>query len=269
MRAEAIRPPTDATGALGRAGLLATAALYTLLGLLSLRLALEGRTGGRAADTDGALRLVADQPLGAVLLALLMLGFAAHAAWRLAEAFGDRDHEGDAPVGLAKRAGYAAIAVWYAALAGLTGWVLLGHRPSTEAKRQEATQGVLGWPLGRALVAAVGLGLLAAAVASVAFVYRRRHLAKLHLEQMAPETRRVADLAGRIGYASRAFVLAIIGGFLVEAAWSYDPNAARGLDGALLRLAHAPLGPLLLAAVALGFFACGVWSVVQARYRAT
>lgn len=64
-------------------------------------------------------------------------------------------------------------------------------------------------------------------------------------------------------------MLAIIGGFLVDAAWSYDPTEARGLDGALLRLAQAPLGPLLLAAVTVGFWCYGVWSLMQARYRPT
>jgi Domain of Unknown Function (DUF1206) len=268
VRAEAIDVRGDTPGVLGRVGLLATGALYLLLGLLSLRLALEGRTSGHRPDTDGALRLVADQPLGTVLLVLLLLGFAAHAVWRLAEALGDRDREGDAPAGLAKRAGYAALALWYAALAGLTGWILLGDAPNPDVKRAQATEDMFGWPLGRELVGAVGLGLIAAAIASVVFAYRKRHLAKLHTEQMSPEARRVADLAGLAGYASRALVFALIGGFLVEAAWTYDPDHARGLDGALLRLAQAPLGSVLLAAVALGFFCYGAWSLMQARYRA-
>jgi hypothetical protein len=203
-----------------------------------------------------------------VLLGLLLLGFAAHAVWRLVESLQDRDREGDAPKGLAKRLGYAALAVWYATLAGLTGWILLGHSSNPDASRRQATEGMFGLPFGRALVGAVGLGLIGAAVGSVVFAYRRRHLAKLHTERMSPETRHVADLAGRIGYASRAVVFALLGGFLVEAAWTYDPHDVRGVDGALLRLAQAPLGPLLLTAVALGFLCYGVWSLMQARYRA-
>jgi hypothetical protein len=267
VRAEAVNVRAEAPSVLGRVGLIATGVLYSLLALLALRLAIEGGGGGPAADTSGALRLVAEQPLGEVLLVALMLGFAAHAVWRLAESLQDRDHEGDAPKGLAKRLGYAAVAVWYAALAGLTGWVLFGNAPDTRGKPQETTSGVFGWPLGRELVAAVGLGLIAAAVASVVFAFRKRHLAKLHTEQMSPETVHIADVAGTVGYASRAVVFAVIGGFLIEAAWTYDPSDARGLDGALLRLAHAPLGPVLLAAIALGFGCYGVWSLMQARYR--
>src|SRR5262245_40379963 len=197
-----------------------------------------------------------------------MLGFAAHAAWRLAEALQDRDHEGDAPKGLAKRLGFAALAGWYAALAVLTGWVLFGHAPDTSAKPQETTRSVFGWPLGRELVAAFGLSLIAAAIASAAFAYRQRHLAKLRTGRMSPQAVRIADLAGKAGYASRALVFAVVGGFLIEAAWTYDANDARGLDGALLRLAHAPLGPVLLATIAVGFGCYGIWSLMQARYRA-
>ena len=60
---------------------------------------------------------------------------------------------------------------------------------------------------------------------------------------MSPEAVRIADLAGKAGYASRAVVFALIGGFLAESAWTYDPENARGLDGALLRLARRRSAP--------------------------
>jgi hypothetical protein len=46
-------------------------------------------------------------------------------------------------------------------------------------------------------------------------------------------------------------------------------TATVGLDGALLRLAQAPLGRLLLGMVAVGFVCFALWSALQARYRAT
>ena len=80
-----MRAQGDVVGALGRAGLLATAALYAVLALLALRVALEGRVAGHRPDSEGALRLVAEQPLGVALLALLGLGFAAQARERGAQ----------------------------------------------------------------------------------------------------------------------------------------------------------------------------------------
>jgi hypothetical protein len=257
----------EATGTLGRVGWLATAALYALLALLAIRLSVEGRTRGHRPDAEGALQLVAEQPLGQVLLFALLLGFGAHAVWRLAQAVGDRDHAGDDPTGLAKRAGYAALALWYAALAWLTGSIAFGQPANTNEK--EAARGVLSWPLGRELVTAVGVGFLIAAVGSVVFILRKRHVAKLRPGEAGPEARRIVDIAGTIGYSARALVFAVIGVFLIRAAWEHDPSETIGLDGALLRLAQAPLGPLLLALVGVGLGCYAAWAALQARYRST
>jgi hypothetical protein len=47
----------------------------------------------------------------------------------------------------------------------------------------------------------------------------------------------------------------------------HDPHKAQGLDSALQTLLHQPFGPVLLAIVALGFIAYGIYSFVEARYR--
>jgi len=62
-------------------------------------------------------------------------------------------------------------------------------------------------------------------------------------------------------------VLGLIGGFLLLAALRYNPSEARGLDGALTSLLNRPFGPWLLALVALGLVAYGLYSVFEARYR--
>ena len=78
VHVDAAQMRDETTGTLGRVGWLATAALYALLSLLAIRLAVEGSTGGHRPDAEGALQLVAEQPLSQGLLVLLMLGFAAH-----------------------------------------------------------------------------------------------------------------------------------------------------------------------------------------------
>jgi hypothetical protein len=62
-------------------------------------------------------------------------------------------------------------------------------------------------------------------------------------------------------------VYALIGIFLIRAAWQYDPDEAVGLDGALQKLASQTFGPLLLGVVAAGVFAYGVLYFVRAAYR--
>lgn len=48
-------------------------------------------------------------------------------------------------------------------------------------------------------------------------------------------------------------VFCIAGAFLIDAAVSFDPQEAQGLDGSLRKTAATPLGPWLLFAIALGW----------------
>jgi len=58
-----------------------------------------------------------------------------------------------------------------------------------------------------------------------------------------------------------------IGIFLIVAAVQHDVSKAKGLDGVLLELAHQSFGQVLLGVVAIGLFAYGIYSLVEARYR--
>ena len=66
---------------------------------------------------------------------------------------------------------------------------------------------------------------------------------------------------------ARGVVFAMVGVFLGKAALEYDPQEAVGIDGALLKLVEAPLGPVLLGAVAAGLVAYAVYCLVEARFR--
>ena len=62
-------------------------------------------------------------------------------------------------------------------------------------------------------------------------------------------------------------MFALVGFFVAQAAWTYDPKEAVGLDGALAKLAHADYGPFLLGVIAVGLLAFAAFSLVEARYR--
>lgn len=74
---------------------------------------------------------------------------------------------------------------------------------------------------------------------------------------------------GVAGQTARGVVFAVIGGFLIDAAASYDPQKAQGLDGALRSLGSATGGKALLTAVAVGLACFGAYSLAEARYRKT
>jgi hypothetical protein len=126
----------------------------------------------------------------------------------------------------------------------------------------------LALPAGPWLVGAAG-ALLALGGARQAWIGLRRHFRKtLDLPRMAPRTRRWSDRLGTVGFAVQGAMWFLVGAFFVQAALDLEPDEATGFDGALETLARArPLGPVLLATVALGLLAYAAFSVLEARYR--
>ncbi len=64
-----------------------------------------------------------------------------------------------------------------------------------------------------------------------------------------------ATRSGRLGFAARGLVFALIGFFIVQAAWTYDASRVQGLGGALAALAGGPFGWVVLFIVAIGLIA--------------
>ena len=249
---------------LGRAGLVAKGVLYAVLAILAVQVALGGRE--ESPDRGGALRTIAEQPFGKGLLILLALGLAGYALWRLAQGILDRDQEGDGPKGIVKRGANLAKAGWYGALCGLTVSTLVGGGGG-DGNEQATTAGVFERPGGRYLVYAAGLAFLAAAAFNGWRAVTCKFNKKLKKGEMGDAEETAATGVGFLGHLARMVVFGLIGAFLFKAAWEFDAKQARGLDGALLEVAQAPYGGLLLGAVAVGLFAYALYCFVQARYR--
>jgi hypothetical protein len=250
---------------LGRFGLLAQGASFVLVGVLAIELA--AGLGGKATSREGAIKTLADETGGTVILLALALGFAGYAIWRFAQALFDREDEGGDPKGLAKRAGQAGKGAIYVGLAAATVSILVGggsQSGSGDSKEKEATAGVLGWPAGRWLVAAAGLVIAAVAVVQVYRAVSRKFMDDIDMSETGPTERRWIERFGVVGLLARAVVFGLIAWFLMKAAVQYDPHEAVGLGGALARLAN---GQWLLGATAAGVIAFGLFCAAQARYR--
>ena len=253
---------------LGRVGLLAQGVSFAIVGILALKLALGD--GGKATSRPGALKTLADEPLGKVLLVLLAIGFAGYAAWRLAQALFDRGGQGGDEKALAKRAGQAAKAALYLSLAAAAMSILVGGGSGTASGaggEKKATAGVLGWPGGRWIVLAVGVAILVAAGFQAYRAVRRKFMDEIDESEMTEAARLLTERLGFVGLLARGVVFAIAGWFLIKAALDYDPQKAVGLGGALAKLANAPYGPWLLGLTAAGLTAFGAFCLAQARYR--
>jgi Domain of Unknown Function (DUF1206) len=248
----------------GRFGLAAQGVSYAIVAVLALLLA--GGLGGKTADRTGALRSLADEPLGGALLVLVAVGFAAYAAWRFAAAFFDRDDDGDDAKGLGKRAGDFAKGVFYGVLTISVVRILFGADEGGEKDADQKTAGVLGWPAGRWIVFAVALGVAVAAVWNVYRGVSRKFEDDLEVGT-SHNVRCWIGRIGLVGLVARGVAFAIIAWFLAKAAWEFDPKEAVSLGGALAKLVSAPAGHAVLAVVAAGLLAFALFCLAQARYR--
>jgi hypothetical protein len=142
-----------------------------------------------------------------------------------------------------------------------------GGKTSGNTQSKDVTARLMAHSGGRWLVALIGIGLAASGVALAIYGIRRKFTKHLHMAQMSHRTGKVVTTLGLVGYVARGVVFSVAGAFLVDAAVSFNPQKAQGIDGALLKLATTPLGPGLLVAVALGLVIFGVYSGCEARWR--
>jgi Domain of Unknown Function (DUF1206) len=251
---------------LARWGLISKGALYLLVGGIAMNVAIGG--AGRLEDRKGALAAAAEGWLGRLLVAVIAVGLAGYAFWRLAEALLGRPLEGGEEEGWAKRLGLVARGLWYLGLCGIALAVLAGANEQGGSRQEDrVTARVLELPLGRWIVAAVGLGILGAAGFNVWRGVTASFRKNLKLRKLGDMEDRAFTIIGGIGYVARGVVFGLIGLFLVRAAYQYDPKEAVGLDGALSEVVQQPYGTTLLGIVAGGLIAYGLFCFVEARYR--
>ena len=250
-----------------RAGFVARALTYGLIGALALALTLGAGTGGKAPNQQGALTLVAGAPLGKVALVAIVVGLLAYAGWKFVQAARGRGPEGGGDPEPLGRLGNLIGGVAYVLLAALAIRVLVGAGGNESKAPSHAAAGVLGWPGGPWLVGIAGVALIAGGGYQARDAIRAKFARENKLARMSDGQRRGFVRIGRIGMTARALVLVLIGWFLLDAGLSYDPHKAVGVDGALARLHHEPLGPWLTAIVAVGLLIFAGFSLLEARYR--
>jgi len=250
---------------LARAGMVAQATMYLLVGGLAIELALG--LGGKTTDQRGALHTLADEWYGLAALLALAVGFAGYAIWRFAVAVLGEKIESEEDVGVGKRLLYAARALLYASLCYSALALALSRGGGESNKEDKVTATVFDWPAGRWLVGGAGLAIVGYGLWNGYGALSRNFEKDLKVEQMSAGERRLVCAVGRAGFAARGVVFTLIGIFVVKAALEYDPKEPVGLDGALQRLSEQPYGPALLGTVAAGLVAFGVFSLARARYR--
>lgn len=255
--------------------------VFVVIGFLAVRIATNPWDETvEDANQAGALRTVADEPLGAVLLIVVGAGLVGFMIWNLAQAVLPHG-DGLDLLAVFQRIGWFGLGLFYGTIAVSAvrlGWSELdspadGTSPATRAM-EGATSGtspaaltdrLLSWPAGRWLV---GLAALITMIVAGYHLHKgvtRGFVDDLDTTDLSARKERWYEWLGVLGFAARALVLAVVAVFLFVAAIDVDPGAAVGLDGALRELAELAFGQAVLIATGVGLAVAGIYDMVTFR----
>ena len=253
---------------LARYGYAAKGAVYSLVGLLAFHATFTW--SGEVTGSEGALRAIAQQPLGSIWLLLIALGLVGYVFWQCIQAIYDPEHDDVGVQSVSRRLSYALSGGVYGSLSFAAFRTLLSPPWSLNAGEGGSTEQVallLAQPRGQWLVGSLGV-----AIASYGFycIYRGLRTTfwrRLKFSEMTQAEIDWATRMGRFGLMAKGTVSIIMGYFFTQAGRVADPEQAKTTEGALQAIQQQPFGAVLTGIIALGLIAYGIHLFVQARYR--
>ncbi|KUM35822.1 hypothetical protein AR689_17760 [Arthrobacter sp. EpRS71] len=245
--------------AVARAGYAVSGLLHILIGVIAIQLAV-GRSG--EADVSGAVTELAGKPAGPLLLWACFAACAALALWQLGNAILGYRNVSDNK--LTKRLSALGQALVFAALAATIMSFVLGQGKNSRESSSDFTVTLMKAPFGVFLLIAIGAGIAITGIVFAVRGFRKKFTKDLSLSSHQ-SVHKFQLWVGVVGYIAKGIALFLVGLLVVIAAVRAQPEQSTGLDGGLKALKEQPYGPYLLAAVALGLIAYGLFLMVKAR----
>jgi len=250
---------------LERLGYVVRGALYAVMGLLALGVAL-GIVGGQTTDLSGSLVFLTANPFGKLTLVVVVVGLAAYSLWGFIRAIYDPLHRGKGASGYAARLGFVSSAVSYAAIVFLAIQLLAGSSGGAGNSTQKTVAAILVHPGGGWLTVIIGVVAILVGLGQFLEAYRATFKEDLKGAEMTDAERVNVIRLGRFGMFARGVTFVVLGWFVVQAGIHHDPAQAQGFGGAFAFLLAQPFGRVILGIVALGFVALGLHSFPCARW---
>ncbi len=251
----------------GQIGWVAKGVVYLLMGATATQIARQEQSDDEASPS-GALNRVMEQPGGRILLLIMGAGLILYFFWRIFSVAVIRDNDLSA---WADRVGYTFSALFYALLAFTAFRTVMRGAESGKSNTVESmSRSLMGSTLGRGLVILGGAITIAV---GLYFIVRkgimRGFVDELHTIDEADDeavdwTIIIAGVAGWIG---RGIVTVLVGVFVARAAINFDPDDARGFDGALRTVATTSYGTVFVWISAIGLMLYGAFCLLSHRYR--
>ncbi|WP_432479149.1 DUF1206 domain-containing protein [Nocardioides sp. GXQ0305] len=245
-----------------RPGLVAYGLVHLVVGWLALQLAFGGGAG--SASSTGAVRALARQPFGEVLVWLVALGMMLLVLWQLWEAVAG--HRGlDDRTRLRKRLASVGKTLVYGYI-GVTAISIATGSGSSGGGTDSMTAKVMALPGGQLLVGLTGAVIIGVGGYLVWKGLSEKFREDLTAQGESGDTGTAVVLLGKAGYAAKGTALGVVGLLFGYAAVTHDARKSGGLDQALQEVLDQPFGPYVLGAVAVGIGCFGLFCFAHARY---
>jgi hypothetical protein len=254
-----IRPFVWAT----RIGYAARGVVFLIVGGLTLLAAIGFSV--RLRGIRDTLRHMFDHPLGGFLLWIIAGGLACFSVWRLLQAFIDTERYGRSFYGLMRRTIFACSGLFYLTLALTSADIAMGARRASENRLiRDWTEWLFVQPLGRAVVAFIGVSFVAVAIGLTVQALRAAYRYRI---RATPMVRLATVVLGSFGILTRAVLFLLFGVFFGVAAYDLNAREAFGLTGLLRIMQNRSYGAWELGVVGLGMLSFGLFEIIQACTR--
>jgi len=242
-------------------GYLAKGVIYSLMGILALRVGL-GLRGGRITDPSGVLVSLLRQPFGRIMLMAVGIGILGYSAYYIFEALADTRRRGGGTRGWSSRA----LTLIKAAAYGTIGVQALRLTFFNDRPRDGTEQGarlLLQLPAGNWLLVAIGIGVAIYGITQLKMVWRGSADDDIDVSRVRREAAWLLPL-GRFGTAARGVILMVMGWTLASAGVFARAAFAEGYREVLATI--ATIDPWALSAMGAGLLSFGVYQLGHARY---
>ncbi|MGA8246217.1 MAG: DUF1206 domain-containing protein [Nocardioides sp.] len=244
-----------------RVGMVAYGVVHLTIAWLAVQLALGDHSGH--ASRNGALRRLAQQPFGRVVVWVVALGMVCLVVWKLLEAYVDVQNE-DGAKAWRKASVDVGKALVYGTLGVSAFRTASGSRSGSNTSSY--TSKLMDQPFGRWLVGIVGIAIIGYGLHLVHRGYQEKFLEHLDAEGRSGDQGRAYRLFGKVGYVAKGVAIGVIGALFVFAAVDHRSKKSGGLDQALHKVLQQPFGPVLIFAIGVGIGCYGLFCFARARH---
>lgn len=241
-----------------RIGMIAKGIVYLLIGILTV-LPIFGM-GGQTSSSKGALRFLAEQSYGQILLVILGLGLFGYLFFRCYQAFANLKNHDDDAKGYLIRASYVVSGLIY----GFLGYTALKMVFGSSSGQGNTVSKILNSDYGDIIAIAIGLVLLGKAIYEFYMAYSGKFKEQVEHAQISSKERTLLTNAGKVGFTARGIVAGILAYLFFKAGFQNTSGDINKADA--FNLLQNEFGSIIMAIVAAGIAFYGVFMLIKSKY---